>query len=108
MLPWIKLGGVIWLSTMVYAAITFLGSVVMRSSLGAAAVGFAGLIVLSLGSVVPFLTTWLPAGLVSVAKSVALGEASSDLHPLRTIGVSGLLVVVCLSLAWVRFRNEEL
>jgi ABC-2 type transport system permease protein len=107
-LPWIKLGVVIWLSTMVYAAITFLGSVVMRSSLRAAAVGFAGLIVLSLASVVPFLTTWLPAGLASVAKSVALGEVSSDLHPLRTIGVSGLLVLACLGVAWVRFRNEEL
>jgi ABC-2 type transport system permease protein len=107
-LPWIKLGVVIWLSTMVYASITFLGSVVMRSSLGAGAVGFAGLIALSLASIVPFFATYLPAGLVSVAKAVALGEVSSDLHPLRTIGVSALIVTACLSAAWAWFQREEL
>jgi len=107
-LPWIKLGVVIWLSTMVYASITFLGSVLMRSSLGAAGIGFAGLIALSLASVVPILSTWLPAGLIAVGKSIALEEASSDLHPLRTIVASALIAGACLFLAWLRFRNEEL
>jgi ABC-2 type transport system permease protein len=107
-LPWIKLGVVIWLSTMVYVSITFLGSVLMRSSLGAAGVGFAGLIALSLASVVPILSTWLPAGLVAVAKSVALEESSGDVHPIRTIAACVLIVGGCLFLAWLRFRNEEL
>ena len=107
-LPWIKLGVVIWLSTMVYVSITFLGSVLMRSSLGAAGVGFAGLIALSLASVVPILSTWLPAGLVAVAKSVALEESSADVHPIRTVAACALIVGGCLFLAWLRFRNEEL
>lgn len=106
--PWIKLGLLVWLSTMVYASITFLGSTVMRSSLGAAAVGFAGLIVLSLGSLVPVFSTWLPAGLIAVAKSVALGDSSADVHPLRTIVVSGGIIGACLVLSWLRFRTEEL
>jgi ABC-2 type transport system permease protein len=107
LVPWLKLGMILWLSTMVYASITFLGSTVMRSSLGAAGIGFAGLIVLSLASVVPSLATWLPAGLVAVAKSVALGESSPDLDPLRTILVSAALGGACLVLAWLRFRNQE-
>ena len=69
--------------------ITFLGSVLMRSSLGAAGIGFFGLIVLSLASIVPTLTTWLPAGLIAIAKAVALGTTRDpELDPARTIGIS--------------------
>ena len=107
--PWAQMGGVIWLSTMVYASITFLGSVLFRSSLGAAGIGFLGLIVLSLASIVPTLTTWLPAGLVPVAKAVALGTTRDPaLDPARTIGISLAIIVVAVVLAWLRFRREEL
>ena len=85
------------------------GSVLMRSSLGAAAFGFAGLIALSLASIVPTLSTWLPAGLTSVAKAVALGTTRDpELHPDRTIGISIAIIVVALALSWLRFRREEL
>jgi len=107
-LPWIELAAVVWLSAMVYASITFLGSVIMRSSLGAAGVGFLGLIVLSLLSIVPNLGPWLPADLSSVAKSFALRESSPDLDPVLTISVSVGVITVCLVLAWVRFRRAEL
>lgn len=107
-LPWISMAMLIWLSTMVYASITFLGSAAMRSPLGAAAVGFAGLIGLGLASIVTTLNPWLPAGLIEVAKSIALEEVSGDLDPPRTIAVSIGLIVVSLGLAWWRFRREEL
>lgn len=107
-LPWVKLGVVIWLSTMVYVSITFLGSVLMRSSLGAAGIGFAGLILLSLVSIVPSLGPWLPAGLVAVAKSMALDKPDATLDPMRTIAVALLICAACLVLAWLRFRREEL
>jgi ABC-2 type transport system permease protein len=107
--PWAQMAGVIWLSTMVYVSITFLGSVLMRSSLGAAGFGFAGLIALSLASIVPTLTTWLPAGLTAVAKAVALGTTRDpELHPDRTIGISLAIIVVAVILSWLRFRREEL
>ncbi|HYN70072.1 MAG TPA: ABC transporter permease subunit [Candidatus Eisenbacteria bacterium] len=107
--PWAQLAGVIWLSTMVYASITFLGSVLMRSSLGAAGVGFFGLIVLSLASIVPTLTTWLPAGLIPVGQAVALGTTRDPaLDPARTIGISLAIIVTAVVLAWLRFRREEL
>jgi ABC-2 type transport system permease protein len=107
-LPWISMAMIIWLSTMVYVSITFLGSAALRSPLGAAAVGFAGLIGLSLPSIVSTLNPWLPAGLVDVAKAVALEEVSGDLDPPRTIAMAIGLIAVSLGLAWWRFRREEL
>jgi ABC-2 type transport system permease protein len=107
--PWVEMAGIIWLSTMVYASITFLGSAVMRSSLAAAAVGFAGLIALSLASIVPTLTTWLPAGLIAVAKAVALGSTRNPaLEPARTIGISMAIIAVSMVLGWLVFRRQEL
>ena len=63
---------------------------------------------LSLASIVPILSTWLPAGLIAVAKSVAMEESSGDVHPIRTVAACAVIVVGCLFLAWLRFRNEEL
>ena len=107
-LPWISMAMVVWLSTMVYVSITFLGSAALGSPLAAAAVGFAGLIGLSLASVVTTLNPWLPAGLVDVAKAVALEEGSPDLDPPRTIAMAVGLIAVSLGLAWWRFRREDL
>jgi ABC-2 type transport system permease protein len=107
-LPWVKVAVVVWLSTLAYAAITFLGSTLTRSSLAAAGIGFAGLVIFSLASLVPALAIYLPAGLVPVAKSIALNEVSSDLHPVRTVAATALLIAVCFGLSWLRFRREEL
>lgn len=107
-LPWAGMGFVIWLSTMVYAGLTFLGSVLTRSSLGAAGIGFGVLIALSLASIVPTLSTWLPAGLVGVAKAVALGSFGPEVVPARTIGVAVGLVAAALLAALVSFRRQEL
>jgi ABC-2 type transport system permease protein len=107
-LAWAEMAVIVWLSTMVYVAITFLGSVVMRSSLGAAAFGFGGLIALSLLSIVPQLAIWLPAGLTAVGASTAMEEASPDLDPFLTIGMSIVVVVVALVASWIAFRRQEL
>jgi ABC-2 type transport system permease protein len=105
--PWAAMTALVWLSTMVYVALTFVGTVVMRSALGASAVGFGGLIVLSMASLVPTLSPWLPAGLVGVAKSVALGVWTADLDPVRTIVMSIGIAVLALALAFWRFRRLE-
>jgi ABC-2 type transport system permease protein len=107
-LPWLGMGVVLWLSTMVYVAITFLGSVLTRSSLGAAGIAFGGLIALSLASVVPSLSTWLPAGLGGVARAVALGTWGPDLVPARTVGVALGIIVVALGASVASFRRQEL
>jgi ABC-2 type transport system permease protein len=107
-LPWIGMAAVIWLSTMVYVALTFLGSVLTSSSLGAAGIAFGALIALSLASIVPALSTWLPAGLAGVAKAAALGSFGPDLAPARTIAVAIGLVVAALLAALASFRRQEL
>lgn len=105
---WAEMAAILWLSTMVYASITLLGSVLARSSLGAAGIGFLGLIALSLLSIVPNLQSWLPAGLSSVAQSLALRATGADVEPVRTIVVSSAVAVVACALAWWRFRQVEL
>lgn len=105
---WVQLGLVAWLSTMVYAAITFLGSTLVRSSLAAAGFGFAALIVLSLASIVPSLGAWLPAGLTAVAKALALDLVPPGVEPARTILVSIGIVAASIGLAIWRFGREEL
>lgn len=106
--PWIEMAAVVWLSTMVYAAITFLGSVLTRSSLGAAGFGFAGLLVLTFLSLVPSFSTWLPAGLVPLAKATALEESRAGLDPIVTVGASVAIAVVALAASVVSFRRQEL
>lgn len=105
---WAEMAALLWLSTMVYASITFLGSVLARSALGAAGIGFLGLIVLSLLSIVPNLQTWLPAGLTALAKAVALKESSPDLAPVQTIVVSIVIAAIAFVVGWWRFRRAEL
>ena len=107
-LGWGQLALVVWLSTMVYVSITFLGSVVADSPLGAAAVGLTGIVVLTLASTVSSLGPWLPTGLTEVAKSLVLEEASTDLDPARTVAISIAVIVVSTLLAWWRFRRQEI
>lgn len=107
-LPWIAMSVLVWLSTMVYVGITFIGSVVMRSALGASGIGFAGLIVLSIVSIVPTLSTWLPAGLWPVARAIALGQMTPDVDPVRTIAVSIGILALAVGFAFARFRRLEL
>ena len=106
--PWLQLWFVVWLSTMVYASITLLGSVVAGSPLGAAAVGVGALLLFTIAGQVPWLGPWLPSDLANVAHSVALQEPSPDLHPFRTTVISIGVVVAAFGLAWLRFRRADL
>jgi ABC-2 type transport system permease protein len=114
---WLGLAAILWLSSAVYASITFLGSVLARSSLPAAGVGFAGLIILALASAVGPITRYLPAGLL--AEGRALVAASTVTNPGAapaagpadlpvTIACSIGLIAVCLAAAWASFRRQEL
>ncbi len=106
-LGWVQLAMVVWLSAMVYVAITFLASTLSATVLGAAGLGLAAVIALALLSAVPGLGPWLPTGLVEVAKVAVLEDASQDVDPARTVVVSAAIVVACALLAWFRFRREE-
>lgn len=106
-LPWGQLGAVLWLSAMVHVAVTLFGSVVAPTPLGAAAVGLAYVAAMSLAATIASLARFLPVGLGEVARAVALEEASLDLEPGVTVGVSVAVIAVALGAAWLRLRRMD-
>lgn len=105
--PWVAMAFVAWLSTMVAGSIAFAGSAVAASSLGAGAIGLAALVIVTLGSTIAPLNSWLPSGLFDVALAAGLQEVSPDLDPARTIAVSLAVIGTAFAVAWLRFRNAE-
>jgi ABC-2 type transport system permease protein len=114
---WLGLAAILWLSSAVYASITFLGSVLARSSLPAAGVGFAGLIVLAIASAVGPITRYLPAGLLAEGRGLVATSPLSAAAATPTAGTTDLpitvacsvaLIVACLVAAWASFRRQEL
>jgi ABC-2 type transport system permease protein len=103
---WLILAALVWLSTLAYASVTFVGSTVFRSSLAAAAVGFAGLIAIALASAVPEFAHYLPPGLTAVARTAALGGGMIDIA--RPLLATVAIIGVCFVLAWRSFERQEL
>jgi len=95
-----------WLFLLAWATVTFLASTLTRSSLAAAGVGVVALIGVSILGIVPAIADWAPAGLVGVARSLALGLDPAN--PWKPIVGTGLLIAGCVALAWLSFRRQEL
>ena len=75
----------LWISFLVYAAVTFLGSTLARSILPAAGLGIAFLLVLGVLSGLPTIGPWMPASLTAPAGALALGnDPGNVLGPLAT------------------------
>jgi len=96
----------LWLSLLVIAALTLLGSALVRSAVAAGAIGFAAYIGLAVVSALPTIGPYTPAGLQGPAAQLALGEAASDL--VGPIVVNVLIVAGATALAWLSFRRQEL
>jgi ABC-2 type transport system permease protein len=98
--------GLQWLTLMAWASITFLGSTLTRSSLAAAGFGVVAFIVVGILGALPPLGRFLPTGLGSPARALALGRAGADpvVPTLATIALIG----VAAFLAWLAFRRQEL
>ena len=106
--PWVTMGVMAWISTMVTASITFAASAATGSTLGAAGVGLGALAILGLGSTIATINPWLPTGLFDVAMAAGLDEVSPDLDPTRTVAISIAIIVVAYVVAWLRFRRAEI
>jgi ABC-2 type transport system permease protein len=95
-----------WLALVAYAAITFLGSTLTRSSLAAAGLGIGAFVVLGILSIVPTIGRYLPTGLGTPARGLALGQSGVDvLGP--TVASIGLVAGLVLD-AWLEFRRQAL
>jgi ABC-2 type transport system permease protein len=94
-----------WLSLLVFAAITFVGSTLTRSALAAAGLGVAAFILVGILSIVPALARFLPVGLGEPARRLALGQPDVDLVP----AAAAIVVIAALLLvSWLAFRRQEL
>jgi ABC-2 type transport system permease protein len=102
----VALGVLDWLFLMAWVSLTFLASTLTRSTLAAAGLGVTALIVVGLLSIAPPLASWLPIGLVPVARGFALGLQVTD--PWKPILGTVVLIVASVALAWLSFRRQEL
>jgi ABC-2 type transport system permease protein len=96
----------LWLSLVVYAALTFLGSTLTRSAAAGAGIGFAFLVVTGIVGAVPTIGRFMPGALTGPARAFGLGADPGDvLGPV--IANVGLVVVLAVA-SWVAFRHQEL
>jgi ABC-2 type transport system permease protein len=95
-----------WLALVAYASITFLGSTLTRSALAAAGLGVAAFIVLGILGIVPAIGRYLPTGLGTPARALALGQPGVD--ALGPTVATVVLVAGLVALAWLAFRRQEL
>jgi hypothetical protein len=97
---------VLWLSLLVIAAITLLGSALTRSSIAAGAIGFAAYIGLAIVSALPTIGPYTPTGLQGPAMALALGLPTSDVAGPLIVNV--LMIAGATLLAWASLRRQEL
>ncbi|HEX2767369.1 MAG TPA: ABC transporter permease subunit [Candidatus Limnocylindria bacterium] len=104
---WLGMTGMLLLSLLAYAALTFLGSTLTRSAIAAAGIGVGGMILLAMVATIPSIAPYLPAGISgSPAAAVALGL---DPGPLLGPILANLGLTIGLGvLSWLAFRHQEL
>jgi ABC-2 type transport system permease protein len=104
---WSAMTGLLLLSLLAYAALTFLGSTLTRSPLAAAAIGIAGMILLAIVAAAPNIAPYTPAGISGApARALALGSDAGML--IGPVLVNAGLVLALAVLAWLAFRGQEL
>lgn len=105
-LGWAAMTGLLLLSLVVYASLTFLGSVLSRSSLAAAGIGIGALIVLFFLSALPSIGPFTPGGLTAPGAALAIGKDPGAVIGPLLANLAG--VVAVFGLAWLAFRRQEL
>lgn len=102
---WLALNGMIWIYTLVYAAITLFFSTLMRSQAAAGGMGFGVLVLLGLIGSVPSIAKVLPAELLNWGALISLGAA----EPRWTALIISLAIITAAVIgAWLVLRKQEL
>jgi ABC-2 type transport system permease protein len=96
----------LWLSLVVYAALTFLGSTLTSSAAAGAGIGIVFLVVTGIVSALPNVGGYMPESLAALARAVALGLPSGGVAAPVAVNVG--IVLAALLLAWLSFRRQEL
>ena len=101
---WAAVNGLLLVFTLVYVALTLLGSVMARSQTAAGGLGFGVLIVLSILGAIPQIGHYLPGDLVTWAGHLIAGGPAAW----PALGVSLALIAGALAVAMWRFERQEL
>jgi ABC-2 type transport system permease protein len=96
----------LWLSLVVYASLTFLGSTLTRSAAAGAGIGFAFLVLTGIAGALPAIGRFMPGGLIGPARALAVNGDPGD--ALAPILVNIAFVVALGVAAWAAFRRQEL
>lgn len=96
----------VWLSLLVFAAITFLASVVAPSTLVAGGLGLAALLLSGFLAVVPNLASYLPTGLWAIADELAVGDVPDPL--ILPVLLNAGVIAAAVAASWWSFRGQEL
>ena len=96
----------LWLSLLVYAALTFLGSTLARSVLPAATLGLVFLAVVGAVSLLPTVGQLTPGGLTGIAQKVGTGQPVDGVAAAVLVAIA--VIVAALGAAWWSFRGQEL
>lgn len=102
----VAMGAILWLSLVVYAALTFLGSTLTRSAAAGAGIGFALLVVTGILGALPTIGPFMPGSLLGPAQALALGQEVGS--PLGPVAVNVALVGALGAASWLVFRRQEL
>jgi ABC-2 type transport system permease protein len=96
----------LWLSLVVYASLTFLGSTLTSSAAAGAGIGVLFLVVTGIVAALPTVGRYTPEALAVPARQAALGLAAPDLAGALAANVA--LAVLAMLLSWLVFRRQEL
>ena len=96
----------LWWMTVIYAAITMLGSTITRSAIAAAGIGLVALIVFGIVGALPVIGPYMPSSLAGPALKLVLGEDAGDI--LGPVLFNLALVPALFGLTWLAFRRQEL
>jgi ABC-type transport system involved in multi-copper enzyme maturation permease subunit len=102
---WLGMNALLWLFTMVYVAVTLMGSTLFKSQAAAAGIGFGALLVFTGVGAIPRLGEYLPSQLVTWSALLFNAPAPSYLP---TLWISLGVIVVSLLAAWLVFERQEL
>ena len=102
----VLMSALLWLSLLVYTALTFVGSTFARSPAAAGGIGFGALIATAIVSALPTVGSFMPSSLAGAAEPYALGQPGPDL--LGPVLVNVLIIAACLALSVAAFRRQEI
>jgi ABC-2 type transport system permease protein len=103
---YIAMAALLWWMTVIFAAITLMGSTVTRSAVAAAGIGLVALIVFGIVAALPVVGPYMPPSLADPALKLVLGNDAGNI--LGPVLFNLALVPALFAITWLAFRRQEL